>query len=57
MQDTAGSKLYKQMQVAKTAAVRVGPLQPNRRDPAFIRYLHFTRLWNREQSQQAAAAD
>ena len=55
MQDTAGSKLYKQMQVAKTAAVRVGPLRPNRRDPAFIRYQHFARLWNREQSQQAAA--
>ena len=55
MQDIAGSKLYKQMQVAKTAAVRVGALRPNRRDPAFIRYQHFARLWNREQSQQAAA--
>jgi hypothetical protein len=46
--DLPNAKLYKQLQATKSAAERIGPLRPGRRDPAFIRYLHYTRLWNRE---------
>lgn len=45
MNDT---KLYRQLQAIKSAALRIGPLHPNRRDAAFIRYRHFARLWSRE---------
>ncbi len=48
MFDLPNAKLYKQLQDTKSAAERIGPLSPNRRDPAFIRYLHYARLWNRE---------
>jgi hypothetical protein len=44
--DLPNAKLYRQLQATKSAAERIGPLRPNRRDPAFVRYLHFARLWN-----------
>lgn len=46
MFDLPNAKLYRQLQATKSAAERIGPLRPNRRDPAFVRYLHFARLWN-----------
>jgi hypothetical protein len=46
--DLPNAKLYKQLKATKSAAERIGPLSPNRRDPAFIRYLYYARLWNRE---------
>lgn len=46
--DLPNATLYKQLKATKSAAERIGPLSPNRRDPAFIRYLHYARLWNRD---------
>lgn len=48
MDGTNDTKLYRQLQATKSAALRIGPLHPNRRDAAFIRYRHFARLWSRE---------
>jgi hypothetical protein len=44
--DLPNAKLYRQLQATKSAAERIGPLRPTRRDPAFVRYLHYARLWN-----------
>jgi hypothetical protein len=46
--DLPNATLYKQLKATKSAAERIGPLSPNRRDPAFIRYLYYARLWNRD---------
>jgi len=46
--DLPNAKLYKQLKATKSAAERIGPLRPSRRDPAFIRYLYYARLWNRD---------
>lgn len=48
MDETSNTTLYRQLQATKSAAERIGPLRPNRRDSAFIRYRHFARLWSRE---------
>lgn len=48
MDGTNDTKLYRQLQATKSAALRVGPLDPSRKDAAFIRYRHFARLWSRE---------
>lgn len=48
MDETSNTTLFKQLQVLKLAALRIGPLSPNRRDSAFMRYRHFARLWSRE---------
>ena len=48
MFDPTNTKLYRQMEATKSAAERIGPLNPNRRDPAFLRYRHFVRLCRRE---------
>jgi hypothetical protein len=42
------AKLYRQLKVTKSAAERIGPLHSSRRDSAFMLYLHYARLWNRE---------
>lgn len=48
MDETSNTALYRKLQATKSAALRIGPLNPNRRDSAFIRYRHFARLWSRE---------
>lgn len=48
MFDLPNATLYKQLKATKSAAERIGPLHASRRDPAFVRYLYFARLWNRE---------
>jgi hypothetical protein len=55
--DAIDTKLYRQMQATKSAALRIGPLHPNRRDAAFIRYQHFVRLWSREDGADDGVAD
>jgi hypothetical protein len=52
MNDT---KLYRQLQATKSAALRVGPLNPARKDAAFIRYQHFARLWSREAAESESS--
>jgi len=44
--DLPNAKLYRQLQATTSAAERIGPLRPPRRDPAFFRDLHYARLWN-----------
>lgn len=46
--DLPNATLYKQLKATKSAAERIGPLHASRRDPAFIRYLYYARLWNRD---------
>ena len=48
MDGTNDTKLYRQLQATKSAALRTGPLHPGRKDAAFIRYRYFARLWSRE---------
>jgi len=55
--DAIDTKLYRQMQATKSAALRIGPLHPNRRDAAFLRYLHFARLWSRDDAVDNGVAD
>lgn len=49
MEGTTDTKLYRQLQATKSAALRLGPLHPNRKDAAFVRYRHYARLWGREE--------
>jgi hypothetical protein len=52
---TNDTKLYRQLQATKSAALRIGPLHPGRKDAAFIRYRHFARLWGREVGAEGGA--
>jgi hypothetical protein len=54
---TNDTKLYRQLQATKSAALRTGPLHPGRKDAAFIRYRHFVRLWSREAGEDGGAAE
>jgi hypothetical protein len=55
--ETSNTKLYKQLQAMKSAALRIGPLSPNRRDSAFMRYRHYARLWSREGGEDDGRQD
>ena len=56
MDGTNDTKLYRQLQATKSAALRTGPLHPGRKDAAFIRYRHFARLWSRESGEDEGSA-
>ncbi len=57
MDETSNTVLYRQLQATKSAALRIGPLNPNRRDAAFIRYQLFAQRWSREAGGEGNAAD
>ena len=57
MDDICNTTLYRQLQATKSAALRIGPLNPNRRDSAFIRYQLFAQRWSRVANGEANAAD
>jgi hypothetical protein len=57
LDDIGNTTLYRQLQATKSAALRIGPLNPNRRDSAFIRYQLFAQRWSRVANGEANAAD